>query len=282
MSSRIIVGLSGILLLIFIFLKGNISFLLFTMLVIALSLFELYNMFSKKNIKVYYIYGLVCSLLIPINTYFKLNLDYKIIIYSFIILTFVQIITTKINKGVEKFSYTFFGIIYIAVLFNYIIKLLQLPYGREMVLFSFILIWTCDTFAYISGVLLGKHKFSIISPNKSIEGLIGAFIAVIIVSKYFNYIYYYLITLLSKIPFMNIEINYIPIFNNWNFTLIIFSLLITLFAVMGDLFESKIKREFGVKDSSNLLLGHGGFLDRFDSALFVIPLIYTLYPYIVR
>ena len=62
---------------------------------------------------------------------------------------------------------------------------------------------------------------------------------------------------------------------------IILSILIALFSVLGDLFESKLKREFGVKDSGTILLGHGGFLDRFDSAMFVMPIVYYFVKYVV-
>ena len=65
------------------------------------------------------------------------------------------------------------------------------------------------------------------------------------------------------------------------FKLLLLSVLIAIFSVIGDLFESKIKREFGVKDSGNILLGHGGFLDRFDSALFVLPVVYYFVKYII-
>lgn len=117
----------------------------------------------------------------------------------------------------------------------------------------FVLLWCSDTFAYLTGKYFGKRKFSYISPNKTVEGLIGGAFFTIIAGIIINY----------NFPRLN---------GNW----IIISIIIALVAPIGDLAESKLKRVFGVKDSGKLIPGHGGFLDRLDSFL---PAAVALYIY---
>lgn len=123
-------------------------------------------------------------------------------------------------------------------------------------LFVFVLLWTSDSFAYIAGNLFGKHKFAPkISGAKTWEGFIGGFIftvlAGIIIETYFD---------------QNPKIDWTVI-----------GVIVAALGPIGDLTESKLKRFFGVKDSGNLIPGHGGFLDRLDSFIFVIPFIYLYY-----
>lgn len=116
----------------------------------------------------------------------------------------------------------------------------------------FCLIWFSDTFAYLTGSVIGKTPFTKISKNKTLEGLLGGFFSVILLGIF-------------------IEHSYPNLRGNW----IIISIIIGIFAPIGDLAESKIKRVFGVKDSGNLIPGHGGFLDRLDSFLMVSVVTYT-------
>ncbi len=119
----------------------------------------------------------------------------------------------------------------------------------------FILIWVNDTFAYLTGKLLGKHKlWESISPNKTIEGLAGGIIFTV-VSGFF----------LKQIGWMEI---------NSNLKLISTTLLVSLTATLGDLFESKLKRLANIKDSGAIMPGHGGAMDRFDSVILVAPFVF--------
>lgn len=260
-------------LLVYIFLSMNVSILIFTEIILVFSLFELYEMFKRKGIEVYNYYGIVVGILIPIFVYYKQN-PVPILIFSVLILAIQQISTNKIEKAIEKLSFTFFGILYIAVPLTYIIKIKLLENGGALLLLSFCLIWICDTFAYIFGMLLGKHKFSRISPNKSIEGLLGGFLGTILLCFSYEHLLYYISLLFSKI--FNTPVLDIHIFD-FSYEIFVFALIVTILAVLGDLFESKLKREFGIKDSGKILMGHGGFLDRFDSALFVLPFVFYIF-----
>lgn len=136
-------------------------------------------------------------------------------------------------------------------------------YKPKIIISIFILIWTNDTFAYIVGKSIGKHKLlEKISPKKTIEGFIGGMvfsvIAGILISKfYFQPKPHYLYTSLFI----------------WSISAVI----ISIFSTLGDLIESKFKRIAGVKDSGTIMPGHGGVLDRLDSIIFVAPFVYLFY-----
>ena len=125
----------------------------------------------------------------------------------------------------------------------------------NLVLLMLILTWTFDTFAYIVGVRFGKHKIiSTVSPNKSWEGFAGGFIFTVIAAY------------LTVNYFSEIELNHI----------IAISLLTPFTATIGDFIESYYKRKAEVKDSGNLIPGHGGMLDRMDAFMITIPAIYII------
>ncbi len=117
-------------------------------------------------------------------------------------------------------------------------------------------VFMCDTMAYFTGSLIGKHKFSTISPNKTIEGSLGGLITSVVV---------------MTLAFHFFSADHVPTYLG-----VIMGLAIGFFAQLGDLLESLIKRYFNVKDSSNILPGHGGLFDRFDSLLFVAPIIHLI------
>ena len=155
---------------------------------------------------------------------------------------------------------TYFGIIYIVGCISF----LSLVYGIENVgkyyiWYIFIASWGCDIFAYLIGIKFGKHKFSKISPKKSIEGCIagtlGGFIFVILYT-----------VLLNNVFSMNINFIYIGIIG----------LILTIVGQIGDFAASSIKRYFEIKDFSNLIPGHGGMLDRIDSVILIAPYAYYL------
>ncbi|MDD6159967.1 MAG: phosphatidate cytidylyltransferase, partial [Oscillospiraceae bacterium] len=137
--------------------------------------------------------------------------------------------------------------------------------GRFLVLLAVILAFITDGGAYFAGVFLGKHRgITQVSPNKSLEGYIGGFVTGII----FAVLYGVVISAITKLP-----VNYL--------SLVLCGFIGALVTELGDLSFSLIKRQNGVKDYGNLLPGHGGMLDRFDSMLFCGPavlFIVTLLP----
>ena len=165
------------------------------------------------------------------------------------------------NKPLDQLSKYIYIIGYIALPFVIITKI---PWGvngynPKILISIFILIWINDTFAFLVGKSIGKNKlFEKVSPKKTIEGFLGGLVFCIIgsflVAKYF------------------IEANPKKIYI-W----IIIALITSLFGTIGDLIESKFKRIAGVKDSGNIMPGHGGVLDRLDSVIFVAPFVFLFY-----
>ena len=127
-------------------------------------------------------------------------------------------------------------------------------------IFSIILIWVNDIFAYLTGVSIGRHKlFERISPKKTIEGSIGGAV--------FTMLFAYL---------LNRFVLNVYFFDNYlsELQVIVLALGVVVFGTLGDLTESMMKRHAGVKDSSNLIPGHGGILDRFDATFMAMPFVF--------
>lgn len=293
MLSRLLVIILTVPILIYVFLSGDITFLIFNIIVIGISMYEFYTILRNKGKGVYYKTGIMLGVSLPILIYFKHDIsilfrylrifNYKteiafdsgaFVIFSLMAIAILQILGSKIKNSTEELMYTLLGIIYISFFLSYMMIIREeFHNGKIMLLYTFISIWACDTLAYIVGVLIGGKIFKTrlsekISPKKSIEGFIGGILGVFISTYSFIYIYR---KLFKADLFEKITLN----------EAIILSILIALFSVIGDLFESKLKREFGVKDSGTILLGHGGFLDRFDSAMFVMPIVYYFVKYVV-
>ena len=140
--------------------------------------------------------------------------------------------------------------------------------GTPLLLGVFLLVWTNDTFAYITGNLFGKHKLlEKISPNKTWEGFIGG-LAFTVLAGYFFDLFLQNDSIVQGTSFWMIS-----------------ALIIAPAAVLGDLFESALKRKQNVKDTGNIMPGHGGILDRFDAVLFAIPFFYLwemIYQYFIH
>jgi len=163
----------------------------------------------------------------------------------------------KKGNNISNIATGILGLSYIATPFclsNYVV-FINGTYNSFPLILLFILIWTNDTGAYLVGMSMGKHKlFPRISPKKSWEGLIGGII----------------LTILVSLIFVFIKQN-ISVFNG-----VLLGILVSVSSVFGDFTESMFKRSFNIKDSGKLIPGHGGFLDRFDSMLFAVP-IYLCY-----
>jgi len=159
------------------------------------------------------------------------------------------------KQPVKNIAYTLAGLIYPALMLSMLSYLYFFPdeqtsHHSEIVLGLFILIWTHDTFAYLVGKKLGRHKlFERISPKKTWEGFWGGLVFTLLAA-------YILTRFQSGLPLAH-----------W----MALALLVSGLGTLGDLFESLLKRTIGAKDSGHLIPGHGGILDRLDAALFIIP-----------
>lgn len=169
------------------------------------------------------------------------------------------------TQTISKLSKYVYLLGYIMLPFIFIIKISFgiKDYNPKIIIGLFILIWTNDTFAYLVGKSIGKHKlFERISPKKTIEGFLGGVVFAALAG--------FLISKLYIRPNPDFSQKSILI---WT----IIALIVSIFGTIGDLIESKFKRIAGVKDSGTIMPGHGGVLDRLDSVIFVAPVIFLFY-----
>ncbi len=184
------------------------------------------------------------------------------LIPTMLFILMVEMLFNEEKKNVMDIFVTFVGILYIPVLiafFSVIRNRMGGYLGHYLVWYIFIAAWASDVFAFMVGTRIGKHKFTKISPKKSVEGCIAGIVGADIVAVIY--------TLIINNGF-NQGINI-------GLAIVVVSLL-TIIGQVGDVFASAIKRYCGIKDFSNLIPGHGGMLDRVDSVIFVIPFAYIL------
>ena len=274
---RAITGIIFVGVLIGCILGGPISFTLLFALITALTIHEFGNIVSKQPdveinkpicmlAGVFLFFGFTYLGVMPGQT--EILIPYLFLI----IYLLVSELYLKKKNPLNNWAYAMMSQIYIALSFAMLNVLAyhsignegelsnyQVQYNPILPLSIFIFTWINDTGAYCTGMLFGKHRlFERISPKKSWEGSIGggvfSIIAAIVMAHYF--------------PFMPISI--------W----IGLALTVVIFGTLGDLTESLLKRTIGIKDSGNILPGHGGMLDRFDSTLMAVPAA-VVYLYII-
>lgn len=213
----------------------------------------------KNSVLCIFTTGLAFSF--PFFTYLDLP-NQLIPIYSWLLLfvgIFMIMFSDKKISVSEVLTSQFAGVV-IPSIISLLVSLLKMENSIFLFLIPFIVAWCCDTGAYIIGSLKGKHKFfPSISPNKSLEGVVGGILTSILGMA----IYCLILFLLKK------DFNILP--------LIIISILCPFISILGDLFFSYIKRQCNIKDYSKILPGHGGILDRFDSVIFTLPVCYSIF-----
>ena len=261
---RIISGLIGFPIVVLIFLLGNKYVIDIAVTILAvISVHEYTHCFkiSNKANPIAWILYLSCALILTINV---VENEYILPIIGayipFVILTlFLHIIITDLKITIIDIAVTAFGIIYLVLFYSFIPIIYGMENGKFFVWYTIVAAWGTDIFAYVVGSRAGKHKFSKISPNKSIEGCIAGTVGAIVLT---------LIYTISLNKCLNYNINYIIIS--------VIALILSFVGQVGDFAASSIKRFTGVKDYSNLIPGHGGILDRFDSLIFIAPFAYFL------
>lgn len=247
LSKRVFSGVIGFGLLLFIVYKGGFLLNLSVYIVAIVGMRELYKAFEKIHIKPLYFVGYLGTSALFLAFTYRPELINLALSLSVILAMCLIVFLKDIN--IKDASLTLLGILYIPFLLFHIIYLNDTAY----IWLVFIISFGTDTFAYITGNLIGKRKLSPnVSPNKTIEGSIGGIVGAIVIA-----IIYSNINNLAK-----------PI------DIFIIALLASIISQIGDLTASKIKRQAGIKDYGFIMPGHGGVLDRFDSIIFATPVIY--------
>jgi phosphatidate cytidylyltransferase len=226
-------------------------------------LYEFFYMVKKKDIPIYSYTGILIGLLIPISifTRFELTKNWELlfIVIASLLILFMQFAREDNKNAILGLSTTLFGVLYVSWFFSFLVKIrLLLPGVEGIKLLGFILLVTKsgDMGALLIGTRLGKNPLlPKVSPNKSVEGTIGGILVSAVIAVIFR-------------SFLPPEINF-PV---WQIALM--GMFFGSLGQLGDLSESLIKRDCGVKDSGKLLPGLGGVLDMIDSLLFSAPAFY--------
>jgi len=266
---RVAVILVGVPCLYLITLRGGLFFLILVDLIILLGLREFYVLMRAKGYQPFEALGYFCALAISWYAW-RQGVGVPLILTGSLLLIMVrELFRQDMSKSLAHIAVTIFGIMYIGWMGSHLVMLRQLPValgvddniGARLVFFAALLTWANDTGAYLFGVAIGRHKLiPRISPNKTVEGAVGG----LLVAGFCGW-------LCSKglTPFLT------PL------AATVVGLAIGVTAQLGDLVESMIKRDAGIKDSAELIPGHGGVLDRFDSLLFTVPVLYYYFRFFI-
>lgn len=254
-TSFLIVTLAGLITFFF----PNWAFSLLASVMIGIALLEFFNLVERKGIFVYKYFGVIIGMCVPVIIYFQMGgegyftLEPFFIVIACLFIFVLQFIRRDSSQALASIAVTLFGLLYIAWFFSFCIKLKFLPRGALLVSFLILVTKMGDVGAYFIGSVIGRHNLiPRISPHKTVEGTIGGLafsVTTAVACK-----------------------SFLPVFPYSH--LIVLGLLLGILAQVGDLAESLLKRDSGVKDSGNALSGFGGMLDLIDSLLFTAPIFY--------
>lgn len=258
---RFISGIILVILSLLLIIQGGDILLFSTLLLSLVGTFELNRALSIQSLAPS-LEGYLMSI------FYYMNLKYewidKPMVYSLIFL--IILLTTYVvcypNVHSKDIFTSFFGFFYVSVMLSFIyLTRMEEPNGKFLVWIIFLCAWGSDTFAYCVGRLFGKHKMTpILSPKKSIEGAIGGILGAAIINMI--YVYFF--------------INHFKVSSNFIWLIGVMAAIAAFVSMIGDLAASAIKRDNKVKDYGDLIPGHGGVLDRFDSIIITAPIIYFL------
>ena len=265
-ATRVIVSLVAIPLIVLASYLGSYYFFFFVLAIGLISYYEFSGMVKKNIANANLWFGLFAVSFIITNQFHHI-IDFVPLL--FIVILLLLMIELFRNKGsvVKNLGTTILGILYIGLFSSALIAIREfypnvndLYYRGGYIIISMLAtIWVCDSAAFFGGTALGKHKlFPRISPNKSWEGAL------------FGFVFAILTMLLAKLVVLD--------FLSWS-NVVVLGIIIGIIGQLGDLVESSIKRDAGVKDSSSIIPGHGGIYDRFDSLLFSAPAVWLYLKY---
>jgi phosphatidate cytidylyltransferase len=260
MTTTVTRALSGavyVLLLVGATLYSQYSFLLLFGLLLLFSVVEFCKLVALKPI-IPLILATVGYVLFNLNNTIKTNEILLLIAALLVSIRSLLFLFEKKDRFLDtQAKYVFLiGYLIIPIIIFTKIPFINNQYVPEIIISILVIIWANDTFAYLVGITMGKNKlFERISPKKTIEGFVGGVVFAVVAGILLAQFYLHQDTI------------------KW----IIIAMIVSAFGTLGDLIESKFKRIAGVKDSGHIMPGHGGFLDRLDSIIFVAPFVYLFY-----
>jgi len=265
---RLLVALIGIPIILGAAIAGGIWFFILVQIIAVGVLYEFYRLAEKKETHPHYIIGLAgLTGILIFFAYQSLSdvfgYEYRIsdeiefiatVGLFFILLSVVYELYRHKGSSFLNIGTTMFGVLYVGVGLGTFIGLRELFDSGAIIILILFSIWVCDTAAYLGGKATGKNKlYTAISPNKTVEGALFGLVFAVITSVVCKYLFADTLALHDAV---------------------VIGLIVGIVGQVGDLAESMLKRDAGVKDSSAFFPGHGGFLDRFDSIIFVSPAVY--------
>jgi len=237
---------------------GGIYFLVVVMIMTVIGVLEFYFLAEHTNVKVFKTTGTVLSALLPLVAFLGGSKAYEVAVILFslailIIPLYKRQVLNDLSADIHSSATTVLGIIYVGWTLSYLILIRNLENGFSYFLYFYFLILANDISSYYAGKFFGKSNIlQQISPSKTLEGSLGGIVGTIFVAFLLRYL--------------------VPTFNYTYIFLL--SVIVAVFGEIGDLVESSLKREAGVKDAGRLLPGFGGILDRFDSLIYALPIVY--------
>lgn len=257
---RIFSALIGIPLLLSILYLGGFIWWSFFVLLGILGLFEYYRMMSVKGYRPQYIPGYLLLLVVMLHA---VDTSYCLpALLLVMVLLALYLILKYPDLDISDIALSFYGAFYLGLFLSFAFKIYYLDDRFWIMVLSLLLTWASDTGGYFAGRFWGNKPLAPeLSPKKTREGAVGAAVLSVIVSGLF----------FSLVEFGSTNFAYV----------LILGLSASIMAQIGDLMVSGMKRYFGVKDSGKIIPGHGGVLDRFDSFLMVLPLVFYFFVYCV-
>lgn len=255
---RILTTVIGLPIVLFILLGTNSYVVDACMAIILLrAVYEYKNCLAKKKIKViswimYLAAASIAFLHIVPNEIVDLVFLYSV--PTIMLILFGHVIATDMKITLKDITYTLLGILYLIGFGIFVPIVAGKSFGKYLIFLILFPAWGTDSFAYLIGKRFGKHKFSSVSPNKSIEGCIAGTVSSLILC---------LLLALVVNNYTSLEVSYLAFG--------IAGVVLSLIGQIGDFTASVIKRSFGIKDFSDLIPGHGGIIDRIDSVIFIAP-----------
>jgi phosphatidate cytidylyltransferase len=244
--------------------RGGMAFFVFIETIILLGVLEFYQLAAAKGTHPHRVLGVIAGLILGAQIYFCDLAAPEIWLTPMLLVVLLVLLELFRNKGsaLLNLGATLFGFVYVAGLWSFLLLIRELPSAINVsyesagtwLVMLLVTIWVCDTAAYFTGVAFGSRKlFERVSPKKTWEGAVGGLIFAILMAVSSHYWFVRDLRLIDSL---------------------VIGFMIGTIGQLSDLVESLLKRDAGVKDSSGLIPGHGGVLDRFDSEMLVAPLVY--------
>ena len=266
LKQRVITGVLGVFLIILAIWFGDPWFSVLIAAATLAGTYEFYHManFDRREPLLYL--GLLWALALVLSPHYRNTDLLPIVITATMLISLIWLLCrSPREKAFRNWAWTIVGALYVGWMLSYWLNLCSLADGRSWVYLAMLTIFANDTGAFFIGRVRGRHKLvPAISPAKTWEGAIGGLISAIL-----------------GVIVIAIILNLISPFTFKYWQIILLGFLVSLFAQLGDLVESLLKRNMGMKESGNLLPGHGGILDRLDSLIFVGAVVYYYVVWVV-